>query len=319
MDMPMEIPVYLFTGFLESGKTSFIQSILKDPNFSEGERTLLFLCEDGEEQYDLALLAETNTKLIVVEEPADFNAQLLLDSHKKYHPERVIIEWNGMWKLTDIPPSTFPPSWIIYQTVTTVNSETFDMYFQNMGGYMYEQLSMTDMIVFNRATEKTTYDQVKNRKVRLINRRADIFLDYKDGRTEVYEEDLSANLDLSKPIVDISEADFGKWYFDAMEHPERYESHTFRFLSQVYKPKGMQKGCFAAGRFTMLCCAEDISYLAFVCKKKDCENLKDRDWYLVTAKLRKEFFPEYQGEGPVLYVKELTPAERPADDVVYVK
>ena len=48
----MEIPVYLFTGFLESGKTSFIRDLLNDPNFAEGERTLLFLCEEGEEELD---------------------------------------------------------------------------------------------------------------------------------------------------------------------------------------------------------------------------------------------------------------------------
>ena len=35
------IPVYVFTGFLESGKTKFIQDILADPNFTENERTEL--------------------------------------------------------------------------------------------------------------------------------------------------------------------------------------------------------------------------------------------------------------------------------------
>ena len=41
------IPVYVFTGFLESGKTKFIQDILADPNFTENERTVLLLCEEG--------------------------------------------------------------------------------------------------------------------------------------------------------------------------------------------------------------------------------------------------------------------------------
>ena len=46
------IPVYVFTGFLESGKTKFIQEILADPNFTENEVTALLLCEEGIEEYD---------------------------------------------------------------------------------------------------------------------------------------------------------------------------------------------------------------------------------------------------------------------------
>ena len=48
----MPIPVYAFTGFLESGKTKFIQETLEDPRFNGGERTLLLVCEEGEEEYD---------------------------------------------------------------------------------------------------------------------------------------------------------------------------------------------------------------------------------------------------------------------------
>lgn len=314
----MEVPVYFFTGFLESGKTSFIESILKDPSFSEGERTLLLLCEDGEVEYDYQLLEDTNCKVMLVEEQEDFKKSFLQLCDRKYKPERVIVEWNGMWKLSDIAPDTMPKHWTIYQTVTTVDARTFDLYFQNMGGYIFEMLQQTDMIVFNRSNE-TTKDIVKNRRVRMINRKADIFLDFPNGQSEVYQEDLSANLDLSADIVDISEADYGAWYFDAMEHTEKYAGHTVRYLCQVYRPKGMQKNCFAAGRFTMLCCAEDITFLAMVCKAKGVESLTDRDWYVVTAEIRNEFFPEYQGNGPVLYVSALERAEKPQDDICYIK
>ncbi len=314
----MEVPVYFFTGFLESGKTSFIESILKDPSFSEGERTLLLLCEDGETEYDYDLLCETNCKLMPVEDQKDFNKTFLQLCDRKYKPERVIVEWNGMWKLSDIPPDALPKDWLIYQTVTTVDARSFDLYFQNMGGYMFEMLQQTDMIVFNRADDRTK-DIVKNRRVRMINRRADIFLDYPNGQSEVYQEDLSANLDLSADIVDISEADYGAWYFDAMEHTDKYAGHTVRYLCQVYRPKGMQKNCFAAGRFTMLCCAEDITFLAMVCKAKGAETLVDRDWYMITAEIRDEFFPEYEGNGPVLYVKALERADKPEDDICYIK
>ena len=49
--MAKEIPVYLFVGFLESGKTKFIQETFEDPNFDSGDKTLLLICEEGEEEY----------------------------------------------------------------------------------------------------------------------------------------------------------------------------------------------------------------------------------------------------------------------------
>ena len=56
----MEIPVYLFTGFLESGKTKYMQETLEDKRFNEGERTLLLVCEEGEEEYDPSTFASPN-------------------------------------------------------------------------------------------------------------------------------------------------------------------------------------------------------------------------------------------------------------------
>ena len=50
----MPIPVYAFTGFLDAGKTKFIQETLEDERFNTGERTLVLICEEGEEEYDLS-------------------------------------------------------------------------------------------------------------------------------------------------------------------------------------------------------------------------------------------------------------------------
>ena len=314
----MEIPIYFFTGFLDSGKTSFIRSILNDPSFFEGEKSLLILCEEGEKEYNPMLLDDTNTVAVTVENQEDFTREFLAWCDHKYKPERVLIEWNGMWKLSEISAGVFPENWLIYQTVTTVDATTFDSYFTNLGTYMYEMLQNTDMIVFNRSNDDTA-DQIRNRRVRMINRRADIFLDFPDGHSEAYQEDLSVTLDMSAPIVDITDADWGRWYFDAMEHPDKYDRHTVRFLTQVYRPKGMQKHCFAAGRFMMLCCPEDISFSAMIARHECAETLVDRDWYTITAEIRNEFFQEYEGKGPVLYVKSLEPAEKPQDDLIYIK
>ena len=49
-----QIPVYSFTGFLDSGKTKFIQETLEDSRFNAGERTLLLIFEEGEEEFDFS-------------------------------------------------------------------------------------------------------------------------------------------------------------------------------------------------------------------------------------------------------------------------
>ena len=62
----MEVPVYLFTGFLEAGKTKFIQETLEDARFNSGERTLLLVCEEGIEEYDKSRFAKKNVHIEVL-------------------------------------------------------------------------------------------------------------------------------------------------------------------------------------------------------------------------------------------------------------
>ncbi|OYP12814.1 hypothetical protein CG709_08230, partial [Lachnotalea glycerini] len=63
----MEVPVYLFTGLLESGKTGFIKDTIQDPNFSHGEKTLIILCEEGLEEFDETFLKENGASIVIVE------------------------------------------------------------------------------------------------------------------------------------------------------------------------------------------------------------------------------------------------------------
>ena len=188
-----EIPVYLFTGFLESGKTSFIQDILRDPNFTEEERSLLIVCEEGMEEYDSALLATARTTLIAVEEPSALTLRFFRDLGEKYNPDRVLIELNGMWEISNFLEGTLPPEWPIYQIVATVNAQTFELYSNNLGPRMFEQLTMADLIVFNRCTDALK-DMLYQKNIRAMNPRATIFLDDMDGGSEDYREQHAAAL-----------------------------------------------------------------------------------------------------------------------------
>ena len=73
----MPIPVYAFTGFLESGKTKFIQETLEDPRFNSGERTLLLVCEEGEEEYDSTSYPHACVYKVIVDDVDDLTPEYL--------------------------------------------------------------------------------------------------------------------------------------------------------------------------------------------------------------------------------------------------
>ena len=125
MAEPKEIPVYLFRGFLERGKTSFIMNTIQDPYFYNGEKTLIIACEEGEEEYDPAVLAKYNCVLESVEEQEDLSAAFLERLNDKYKPDRVIIEYNGTWILGDTLMIVSPDDWVYVQTICTVDASTY--------------------------------------------------------------------------------------------------------------------------------------------------------------------------------------------------
>ena len=168
----MAIPVYLFAGFLESGKTSFIASVLGDPGFTRDERTLLVQCEEGIEEIEPKLLAKSHTVVECIEDEDEFDAETLRGFVRTHHPDRVIIEMNGMWDL-DAALSRIPKVLEVYQIITTVNAETFDVYAKNMGQRMLQHITDADMVVFNRATEETR-QLIRDRNVRSLNPKASL-------------------------------------------------------------------------------------------------------------------------------------------------
>ena len=172
----MEIPVYLITGFLDSGKTNFIRPMLTSDEFAGGERTLFFRCEDGEEEYDEEELARHNVRLIPIEKQEELTRDLLKNYGRQYKPEQVVFEYNGMWPLAAIE-DLLPRNWVLYQIVTTVDAATFDTYVKNMGSLMMEKLANADMIIFNRCNDQLK-TALRKRNLKMINRRAEIYVSY---------------------------------------------------------------------------------------------------------------------------------------------
>ncbi len=315
----MEIPVYLFTGFLDSGKTSFIQDTISDPDFLAGEKTLLITCEEGECEYDEKELLKQGILLEVVEDEEAFTPEFLLSCQTKYMPEKVMIEYNGMWRMEKIYSMKLPKGWEIVQVITMVDASTFSLYLNNMRSLVMEQFQDTDMVIFNRCDENTPIASYR-RSVKAINPGAQVYMENADGSQPSAEDVLP--FDISQDMIELDDMDFGIWYVDAMDAPEKYADKTIRMRVQVYKNSRLPSNAFVPGRFAMTCCADDIRFIGPLCLatpaiEPKVKRLKKRQWIYLTAKIKVEYAPLYKGEGPVLYAEKIEPAEEAKDKVVY--
>lgn len=304
-------PVYIINGFLESGKTEFINFTLDQPYFQVSGKTLLLLCEEGEVEYDPYVLKRSNTIVEVIENEEDFTVDKMVELEKKHRPERIIIEYNGMWKFRDL---RLPWHWRVEQQITTIDASTFPMYFNNMKSMVADMLRKSEMIIFNRCDGIEDLNVYK-RNVKALNQSADIVFEDQNGEIdEIFEEDLPYDLNAA-PIV-LNDDSYGIWYLDSLDHLERYEGKTIEFVAMVMKPEGFPKGYFVPGRMAMTCCAEDMTFLGFACVYDKIDLYKERDWVKVTAVVKREYFADYEGEGPVLHAVSVTKTKQPKEPVI---
>ena len=297
-------PVYIINGFLESGKTEFITYTLEQPYFRIKGKTLIILCEEGENEYDPALLKRSNACLELMEQEEDFTPEKLLELEKKVKPERIIIECNGMWNFKNMK---LPWHWRVEQQITTIDASTFTMYFTNMKSLLVEMLRASEMIIFNRCDGIEDLNSYK-RNVKAINQQADIIFEDSNGEIdEIFEEDLPFDLN-SDPIV-LDDMGYGIWYIDSLDHLDRYVGKNVQFTAMVMKPDGFPKDRFVPGRMAMTCCEADMTFLGFVCKAREARTLETGMWVKVRARIEYEFWQDYDGTGPVLYAESVEPAE----------
>lgn len=303
--------VYMINGFLESGKTEFITYTLAQPYFQVRGKTLLILCEEGENEYDPALLKQSRTVLELIDGEEAFTPNHLIELEKKHKPERIIIEYNGMWNYKEMK---LPWHWKIEQQITTIDASTFPMYFTNMKSLLAEQIRKSELIIFNRCDGVEDLGSYK-RNVKAINPKAEIVFEDSNGEiNEIMEEDLP--YDLKAPVIELDNERYGIWYLDTMDHPERYEGKTVSFVGMVLKPKQFPKDYFVPGRMAMTCCAEDMAFLGYACEYGEAAALAEQQWVKVTARVEKSYFEQYQGEGPVLRALSVERTKAPKEEII---
>lgn len=304
-------PVYIINGFLESGKTEFITFTLGQPYFRIKGKTLIILCEEGETEYDEALLRQSSAVIELVEEEEDFNPGHLIELEKKHKPERIIIEYNGMWNFKNMK---LPWHWKVEQQITTIDGSTFPMYYTNMRSLLAEMIRKSEMIIFNRCDGIEELNVYK-RNIKAVNPSADVIFEDADGEIdEIFEDDLP--YDLQQETIVLDNEGYGIWYLDSMDHLERYIGKKLQFVAMVLKPEGFPDGYFVPGRMAMTCCADDMAFLGYACEYAGAGELKQKEWVRVTATVSKEYWADYKGEGPVLHAVSVEKTKAPKEEII---
>ncbi len=307
--MEKEIPVYLFTGFLEAGKTKFIQGTLEDPRFCEGENTLLLLCEEGELEYDPARFCDSNTYIERISSSEELGSDMLKALVNKHDAARVVIEYNGMWDMEELFAS-MPQGWIIYQEFMFADSGSFVHYNANMRQQCYDKLKTCDCIVFNRY--KDGMDMMALHKiVRGANRRCDIIYEKEDG--SVIPDDIEDPLpfDLNADMIEIEDRDYAIWYRDMNEDIKKYDGKTVRVKGVCADSGRLPAGIFVIGREVMSCCEADIQHAGLACEMNGPKPAPG-SWVMLTAMIKIKRSAAYGNKpGPVLLIKRLDAARIP--------
>lgn len=312
-----EVLVFFITGFMDSGKSTLINQTLYGSEFAnEPGKKLIICCEDGDVEYDEEKLKTVNAKLVMLENEEDFNTQNLKQIAKEYDPDNVFIEYNGTWEVAPVYEMKMPAGWTLAQSIAMVDATTFEMYQNNMRAMMNEIIFGAELVIFNRCDENTNKRKFRG-AVKAINRPAQIVYELEDGKVDTSEEELP--FDIDQDVIEITDADYAIWFTDCMDKPKKYEGKTVHFTGLVYNPEDgkLKRNVFVPGRFAMTCCVDDIQFLGMKCKYDKAYELKHKSWVDFTGVIKIEFAVEYRGLGPVLYAKNVEPAEKPEDELVY--
>ncbi|MCQ2417571.1 MAG: GTPase [Oscillospiraceae bacterium] len=307
------IPVYLFQGFLEAGKTKFIQESMEDPKFATGERTLILVCEEGEVEYDLSRIKQKDVFIHVVEDESELNPEFLSRLTEETGAERVIIEYNGMWQIADLIQNT-PDDWMLYQVVTLADASTFLVYNGNMRNLVVDKLDVCELVFFNRVpvgADVEEYHQI----VRALNRRCQIYYEFTDGRVMYDDIEDPLPFDVEADEIELADQDFALWFRDMMDEPKKYLNKTMKFKAMAVPNSRLPKNSFALGRKIMTCCIDDTQFY-WIAAQTDAAHMPTQNcWVQVTGVIQmKKNYLKHQNV-PSIVIQDIKPAEPPEQEI----
>ncbi len=304
--------VYFINGFLDAGKTSFINEVISQKYFKIEGLTLLLSCEDGDETYDDSILIENNIIKVDIEKEEDFNPENIIDIEMKYRPSRVIVEFNGMWNRKNIE---FPWYWNDIIEICLFDATTFDIYTKNMRSIVAEQLKKAAMAIINRCDDYKEEIARYRRNIIAINGNINVVFYDKNGEMNPrLDDDLPYDISCNK--LSITNKTYPTFYIDAMENVDRYVGKEVNFTGMVIKKSEDKPTTSIIGRFVMTCCAEDLSMFGFVCEFEHMYELDLDDWVELKAVVEKDYIQKYDMYYPVLEISSLTKCDPPENEIV---
>lgn len=306
------IKTYFINGFLESGKTTFIKNLFEQDYFKTGERTLLLLCEEGEEEYDEVILKKDNIFVAEIEDEENFTPEYITSIEKEIKPTRVIIEFNGMWNRKEID---FPWYWDKPVEIALFDASIFEMYSKNMKSMVSEQVRNAALVIFNRCDSLISKLPGYRRNVMAVNTGIKVSFEDKNGEIKSrFDEDLP--YDISKQKINITNKSYATFYIDAMENIDRYIGKNVSLTAMVMKKSEDNSNTIVIGRFVMTCCADDMSVFGFICDFDSETDLDLDDWIFVNAIVEKEYAEKYDTWYPVLHIASYNKCEAPQNEVI---
>lgn len=276
--------IYLINGFLEGGKTSFIQKMLETPNFNTGKKTLLLVCEEGEEEYCSERFCVPDIEIEYIDSESKFTRSKLEELAYVTGAERIICEYNGMWQ-TNTFYSQLPEGWIVFQSFFIADSSTIVSYNENMRQMTYDKLKNHPFAVFNRilpGNDCMPYHKI----IRTISSKARIVYEFADGDMEFDNIEDPLPYETNTTSIEIHDEDYAVFYRDFQENPSTYKDKTICFKAFVL-PKKDDEDIFFAGRHVMVCCANDIQFQRFSCffQKGVYSSTISNQWAVLTGQL----------------------------------
>jgi len=307
----VNVPVYIFSGFLDSGKTKCIKETLLDTRFNEGEKSLIIALEEGDEEYEEKFLKEVNASCIYLDSLKLLTFEKMEELDKEYKPERVFIELNGMEDDRDLYNQGLIRKWEIAQTLTVMDATKFQLYVTNMKQFVFNHIYNAELCVFNRV------DGIDRRYLRnnlkAINPRLEIIYEDLQGNvTNKIDDDM---FDVTKPI-NLSDNDYGLWYMDAVDHPDKYENAEIEMNLKYIEPVKEYEEVIIMGRKAMVCCAQDITNISITVVGLDGHKMKIDQFYHIKGKIH--CLDDENGyKTCVLYASEAVKCDGPIDEMVY--
>lgn len=278
----MGTEVFIFAGFMDSGKTTALQGVLSKNADELTDRALIICTEAGETEYSLELLKEYDVDVVYCNEEHPVTAGMLEEIDKAYNPKRVYLEFNGMWDLRMFLGQQLPAGWDINYIFSLVDAQTYDMYLRNMRQIIMNPLAVSDVILFNRCPEDIKEGDIR-RALKILNENAVVYFVGMDGKLLKGSDDFF--VESKDGLISVEEDMFCSWFVDCIEHTDRYLNKKVHAKMMVTDGNGLGENQFYVGRMVAVCCEEDAQFIGFVAECNGTAPEKGT-WIDVTAYIR---------------------------------